>query len=242
MKTFRNSVAVVTGASSGIGQAIAANLWKQGATVCLVARNRAQLETAIADDGEGRERIHCCPMDVTRDEDARGLAANLAKRFERIDALVHCAGAFVREDWESLAVEELDRLYRTNLRAPVVLTQAFLPALRASKGQVVFMNSSAGRTAGARTGAYSATKHALRAFADSLRNELNPLGVRVISVYPGRTATAMQRLVCTLEGTEYRPEFLLSPEDVASTVVHAMALPESAEVTDLYIRPMTKAN
>jgi NADP-dependent 3-hydroxy acid dehydrogenase YdfG len=87
---------------------------------------------------------------------------------------------------------------------------------------------------------YAATKHALKAIADSLREEVNAEGLRVLSVYPGRTASPMQAAVHEMEGRAYHPERLMQPEDVAAVVINALSLPRSAEVTDIYIRPLLK--
>jgi NADP-dependent 3-hydroxy acid dehydrogenase YdfG len=91
-------------------------------------------------------------------------------------------------------------------------------------------------------GQYGAMKHALKAIADSLRAEVNPKGIRVLSVYLGRTATPMQADIHREEGKIYRPEALLQPCDVASTIIHAITLPRTAEITDISIRPMKKLN
>jgi NADP-dependent 3-hydroxy acid dehydrogenase YdfG len=139
------------------------------------------------------------------------------------------------------SVEELDALYRTNVRGPYALTQALLPMLVARRGQIVFINSSVGLAARAGVGAYAASKHALKAIADSLRAEVNPLGVRVISVYPGRTATPQQEKIYEQEGRPYQPDLLLQPEDIAKTVLNALTIPRTAEVTDIHIRPMQKS-
>jgi NADP-dependent 3-hydroxy acid dehydrogenase YdfG len=107
---------------------------------------------------------------------------------------------------------------------------------------VVFVNSSAGfHPARAGWAAYSASKHALRALADGLRDEVNRQGVRVITIFPGRTATAMQEEVHRYEGRDYDPERFLQPRDVAAAVLSSLALPRTAEVTDLHIRPMQGA-
>jgi NAD(P)-dependent dehydrogenase (short-subunit alcohol dehydrogenase family) len=180
------------------------------------------------------------PVDITRDEELLNFAREIQDEYARIDALVHSAGAFAYGAWESISLEDLDLLYKTNLRAPILLTQVLLPGLKTGRGQIVFINSTAGRIARGKVGAYSATKHGLHAFADSLREEVNPAGIRVISVYPGRTATPMQDLVCRLEGSRYRPDRFLSPGDVAAAVVNAMGMSPTAEVTDLFIRSMVK--
>src|SRR5205823_14512582 len=113
-----------------------------------------------------------------------------------------------------------------------------LPMLRASRGQVVFVNSSSGIRAKPFSSQYDATKHALRALADSLRDEVNGDGIRVLSVYLGRTASEMQARIHATTNKPYRPELLLQPEDIAAIVLSALSLPRTAEVTDMHIRPM----
>ena len=103
------------------------------------------------------------------------------------------------------------------------------------------MNSSAAGSAPASHAAYAASKAGLRAFADSLRAEVNRDGIRVLSVFPGRTATAMQAAIFDAEGKAYRPELLLQPDDVAAAVIAALDLPRTAELTDLHVRPAIKS-
>jgi NADP-dependent 3-hydroxy acid dehydrogenase YdfG len=105
---------------------------------------------------------------------------------------------------------------------------------------VVFVNSSAALSARANVGQYAATKHALKAVADSLREEVNAAGVRVLSLFVGRTATRMQAELHAVEGKAYDPESLIQPEDVAALAVHALALPSTVEVTDIVLRPLRK--
>jgi len=133
-------------------------------------------------------------------------------------------------------------LYRTNVRLPFLLTQALLPFLKAKQGQIVFVNSSQGLHAQANTGPYAATKHALKGLADSLRDEVNTDGVRVLSIYPGRTATPLVKALFELEGRPYRPEVLLQTEDIAQTVLNALLLARTAEITNLEIRAGFKSN
>jgi short-subunit dehydrogenase len=137
-------------------------------------------------------------------------------------------------------VEDFDQQYRINVRAPYVLTQALLPMLRSRPGQIVFINSSVGLRAKANVGQYAATKHALKAIADSLRDEVNKEGIRVLSVFLGRTATPMQAAIHEMEGRAYHAERLMQSDDVAAMVINALNLPRSAEVTDISIRPLRK--
>ena len=102
------------------------------------------------------------------------------------------------------------------------------------------MNSTAGLTARANVSQYAATKHALKAVADSLREEVNADGVRVLSLFLGRTASAMQEFVHDVEGKPYRPDRLIQPDDVAAMILHALSLPHTAEVTEIRMRPLAK--
>lgn len=238
MTLLDDQVAVVTGAGSGIGKALAHALAAQGATVVLVGRRSGALEAVRANLGGGGSTARVYPADLTRDEDLRNLATTLMQECGPIDLLLHSAGVIQRGEWARTAPEDFDEQYRTNCRGPFLLTQLLLPALRQQRGQIVFINSSAGVTARAGVGPYAASKHALAALADSLRDEINRDGIRVLSVYCGRTATPMQQRVHELEGRPYVPERLLQAEDVAHIVVTALGLPRTAEVTDIHIRPM----
>ena len=236
---LQDRTCVVTGASSGIGRAIAIALASAGATVCGVARRGNELEvTASRANGNGRFALY--EADLGAEGEPERLAKALLSRGGVVDALVHSAGTISIGDLETASVRDLDRQYSVNVRAPYLLTQALLPALRASRGQIVFINSTVGLTARANVAQYAATKHALKAIADSLREEINPQGVRVVSVYPGRTATPLQATIHEIEGKAYAPDRLMQPEDVASVVLNALTLPRTTEVTDLMVRPMLK--
>jgi NADP-dependent 3-hydroxy acid dehydrogenase YdfG len=233
-------LAVVTGASSGIGRAIALRLARHQVEICAVGRNPAGLaETVTA--VRPWSNITEFRLDLTAEGNLDLLLRHLAE-IGKLDILIHCAGVIHQGLMEHARVEDLDLQYATNVRAPYRLTQRLLPLLTAAHGQVVFINSSLGMTAKRpAVGQYAATKHALRAIADSLRAEMNPKGVRVLSVYVGRTATPMQEILYEQEGKVYHPEVLLQPEDIASVVIQALRLPSTAEVTDINIRPMRRS-
>lgn len=238
-QSLRGKVAVVTGATGGVGAAIALALARKGATVFAVGRNHEALDCTLAAVRRYSDGV-ACAVDLTVEEQVRELRSSL-EAAGRTDILVHSAGAFQQNLISDARLEDLDRLYAINVRAPYLLTQQLLSLLISARGQIVFINSSAGLTSRRpEIGQYAATKHALRGIADSLREELNPKGVRVLCVYLGRTATAMQQAAMQAEGKEYVPERLLQPEDVASTIVHALELPPTAEVTDINIRSMYK--
>jgi NAD(P)-dependent dehydrogenase (short-subunit alcohol dehydrogenase family) len=238
MGELTNRVALVTGASGGIGSAVALALAEEGAHLLLSGRDAARLE-AIAERARPlAPRVEVAAADLAEDEAVRGLAAKVEELFHGLDMLVHATGAFRGGAVAASPVEDLDLQVRINLRLPYLLTQLLLPALRERQGQVVFVNSTAGMTAHGKWASYAASKHGLKALADSLREEVNRDGVRVLSVFPGRTASPMQEEVKRWEGKPYEPERLLQPADVAAMIVQALKLPRTAEVTNLQMRPM----
>ena len=237
----RNQTSIITGATSGIGKAIALSLAATGMTLGLVGRDASRLEAVSSQVRDHSVRVESFRADLCSEENIRRVASDLQRRFGELDVLIHSAGIFHMGTISQVSVHELDALYQINVRAPYILTQALLPMLSVRRGQVVFINSSAGLMARAGVGAYAASKHALKAIADSLREEVNDLGVRVITVYPGRTATPLQKKIREQEGARYTPDLLLQPEDVAKAVVNALEMPHTAEVTDIHIRPMHKS-
>lgn len=241
MSSLKGQVAVITGSSSGIGKSIALELSKIEVQLCLLGRNPERLEVVAEMARKNSPLVKCYCVDLTKDEDVQKLPKKIGMDFEKIHMLVHSAGVIFLGKLEFSSVKDFDWQYKTNVRAPFLLTQTLLPMLRSGKGQIVFINSSAGLKAGVNNGQYAATKSALKAIADSFRNELNIEGIRVLSVYPGKTATAMQKAVFKMEGKEYKPEYLLQSENVAATVINALRMPRSAEITNIHIRPFLKS-
>ena len=231
---------VVTGASSGIGKGLALALAERGDLVLALGRSTERLER-LASSAEGLAG-RVVPVEAALEREAQIATASerILAETQEIDVLAHSAGAIALGSFESLEPSTLDELYRVNLRAPFTLTRELLAALKAARGQIVFINSSAGLRASAENALYAATKHGLKALADGLRDEVNAEGVRVISVYPGRTATPMQRSVHAHEGRVYRSELLLQPADVVDVILAALAHPATGEVTDVSVRPMRK--
>ncbi len=234
-------IAVITGASGGIGRAVAAALAARGLRPCLAGRDLERLQRVADELAALGARTSLVRADLGSDEGIRGLVASV-EALGRVDVLFHGAGALRLGDVMAAGWDDLDELYRVNVRAPYLLTKALLPLLVASRGQIVFVNSSAAMRAGETNGIYAATKAALMSLAGSIRDRVNPLGVRVLSVFPGRTATPMQEQVVAFEGSQYDPASLLQPSDVADVVVHALMMPRSAEITDVMVRPMNKAS
>ncbi len=241
METLAGQIAVITGASSGIGKAIALCLAEQGLTLCLIGRDLTSLELVATRARKSSPRIHTYQADLTKDEDLKSLVEGIRDDVPCINILVHCAGVLTAGRIETADVTDFDSQYCSNVRAPYALTKGLLSMLTSCSGQIVMMNSSIWQQARAGLSQYAATKYALKAFTDSLRDEVNGDGVRVLSMFLGRTATPMQANLHTQQGASYHPELLIQPEDVACTLLSLLALPHTSEVTDIHIRPMRKS-
>lgn len=237
---LRHKVAILTGASGGVGQTLASALAQQQAALALIGRNQRNLEDVAAKLSPATT-VKSYRADLACEQQIEAAAAAVIKDFPTADILIHAAGITTLGSVESSSKEDLDSNYHVNVRAPYLLTRALLPRLKQSKGQIVFLNSTAGLQARAELTQYAASKHALKALADGLRDEVNASGVRVLSLFLGRTATPMQAWTCKQEGREYHPELLIQPEDVASVVINALLLPRTAEVTEIRMRPLAKS-
>jgi short-subunit dehydrogenase len=225
---------LITGASSGIGAAIAAALAEPMWRLILVGRDEASLESVAKQARRSGAVAEVRTVDLTRDDELRALREFAP---DRLDVLIHSAGTAELGSIDTLDLDAFDRQLRLNLRAPLLLTQALLPKLRQARGLVVFVNSGSGLRAKAGWGGYAASKFALRAIADALREEEQDSGVRVTSLYPGRTDTPMQRAVRRQEGGPYQADSYLRAEEVARMVAEVVRLPASATVPDLPVRP-----
>ena len=241
MAGLKNKIAVVTGASGGIGESIAYALARNRVDLCLLGRDESKLERLSGRLGKIHSEVQTYVCDFASADNIHSVAKKINSDFRAIDILVHSAGSLMLKSLEEITEAEFDLEFAVNTRAPFLLTKLLLPAIKNRKGQIVFLNSSiAQQKARANLSIYAGSKYALRAIADSLREEVNASEVRVLSVYPGRTATAMQEDIFKFENREYRKNQLLQPEDIAQSVIDALALPRTAEITDISIRPFKK--
>lgn len=220
--------ALITGAGGGIGSAIATALAPTH-TLLLTGRPSARLE-AVAE----RLGAIAWPLDLT-DPDSIAAVAAASETVGELDVLVHNAGVSMPGHIAQTAAAQWRATFEVNVFGAVALTLALLPVLRAGGAQVVFINSGSGRRVSPGMAAYSASKFALRAFADSLRDDEPAL--RVTTVYPGRTDTAMQRDLVAFEGGEYNPDRFLRPETVAAVVADVVATPPDGHLHEVVVRP-----
>ncbi|KAA1431251.1 SDR family oxidoreductase [Mycolicibacter arupensis] len=217
--------ALITGAGGGIGSAIATALAPTH-TLLLAGRPSARLDAVAEQLG-----ATTWPLDLA-DADEIESATEIV---DELDVLVHNAGVMLPGAAGESYVEEWRATFEVNVFGAVALTLALLPALRQARGHVVFINSGAGQRVSPGMASYSASKFALRAFADSLRSDEPSL--RVTTVYPGRVDTEMQHDLVAYEGGEYDPSRFLRPETVAEVVAAALRTPAEAQLQEVVVRP-----
>lgn len=227
---------VITGAGSGIGALLATRLHERGDQLVLIAR----------DDARAADLAGTFPGSVVLVADLLhpetiAAAVEAAELPEGIDSVIHAAGIVELGHVSTLPLEAWTSQLAVNLVAPAELTRALLPRVRAARGQILFVNSGAGLTAHPDWAAYAASKHGLKALADALRGEEAPHGVRVTSVYPGRTATPMQETVHAQEGADYDAARWIDPASVVTAILTALDLPRDAVISDLSVRPGPRA-
>jgi NADP-dependent 3-hydroxy acid dehydrogenase YdfG len=217
--------AMITGAAGGLGSAIATALAPTHA-LFLAGRPSDRLDAVAEEFG-----ATTWPIDLADTDELPAVVEPIVE----LDVLIHNAGVAYPGRVAESTVDEWRTTMEVNVVGAVALTLALLPALRAAEGHVVFINSGAGINASPGLASYSASKFALRGFADSLRNDEPSL--RVTSVHPGRIATEMQEGLIAYEGGDYDPSRFLSPESVAQVVADAVHAPPDAHIHEVIVRP-----
>jgi short-subunit dehydrogenase len=221
---------LLTGAGSGIGAAVARALHERGDELVLLARDEARAAELTSRFAGARTMV----VDLA-DPEAADRVSGLP---QRLDSVLQVAGIVELAPVAELDTHHLREQLDVNLVSPALLTRACLPAVRATGGTVVFVNSSAGLAAGSSWAAYAASKFGLRALADALRAEEMANGVRVTTVFPSRTATPMQEKVHEQEGRTYDSSLWISPDTVAATILHVLDLPRDATIPEVSVRPL----
>ena len=246
-KRLEGTVALVTGASSGIGEATAVALAEEGATVALVARRRDRLE-ALAERIGGAGKALVIEADITDQAQAERAVATTVSELGRLDTLVNNAGVMLLGPIVGAPVEEWQRMVNLNVLGLLYCTHAALPHLLAaaegeprSVADIVNVSSVAGRVARLNSGVYNATKHGVGAFSESLRQEVTTRHVRVTLIEPGATATELafhnrpeilEGMAQTFGGIE-----IMQAEDIAESIRYAVTQPRRVAVNEILIRP-----
>ena len=220
-------VALVTGASRGIGRAVASAYVREGARVLICARNESELNRAVADMARGDGEIAGFSGDVSRVEDVRRMVHMAVRRFGGIHILVNNAGILgPRVTVAEYPLEDWQEVIRINLTGPFVVTQEVLQVMMpGGQGSIINVSSGVGRFGKARWGAYAVSKFGVEGFTQVLAEELKETGVRVNCVNPGATRTAMR--ACAFPAED--PNTLPAPEDITDVFVY-LASDESAGI------------
>jgi NAD(P)-dependent dehydrogenase (short-subunit alcohol dehydrogenase family) len=232
---------LITGTRRGIGRALARRLTEDGHRVYGIvrpARSAEEQRAAGPEPGEpagGPTLAGQVELDLTDFAGYPAALRPLLAELPELDGLVHCAGVVRPGPLVSTEPADFTDQFAVNVLAAAELIRAWLPALRAASATVVLVNSGSGLNARPPLSSYGVSKFALRGYADALRQE-EP-GIRVCSLYPGRTATDMQRMVRTAEAGEYVQQDYLRPDTVAAVIASVLSLPADATITDLTLRP-----
>jgi 3-oxoacyl-[acyl-carrier protein] reductase len=229
------ATALVTGATEGIGRAIAFSLGRAGYAVGVCARTPSRLRTVLEELAAAGIRAAGHPGDVGVESDARAIVAQVTAALGPIDVLVNNAGVAILKPFEQLTLDEWDTTMATNVRSLFLVTREVLPGMRARQhGSIVNIASLAGRSGFTGGVAYTASKHATLGFSRALMLEVRKENIRVIAICPGSVDTSLIRNQSALSPNIDR---ILQPQDVADTVLAALALPERATVSELDVRP-----
>ena len=241
-RLLEGRVALVTGASSGIGEATAVALARQGAAVAVGARRADRLGDLVGRIEADGGRAVALDLDVTDEAQCRAAVQGTVDALGGLDVLVNNAGVMLLGPIEDADTEDWRRMITTNVLGLMYMTHAALPHLLQRKGDVVNVSSVAGRTARSGAGVYNASKWGVGAFSESLRQEVTGRGVRVVLVEPGAVATELTDHITHPGAKEQIQGFIeqmrpLRPEDIANAVVYAVSQPPYVSVNEVLIRP-----
>lgn len=225
-----SELALVTGASKGIGRSVAIKLSKLGLKIFATARNISELENLKKEIEKQSGICTIYPAELTNENELDNLLKVILSEKEKIGLLVHCAGYTRVCAVEKMPFSEWKKTIDINLTSPFQLTQKCLPKL-ATNAHIFFINSVAGNDTFSEWSAYCASKWGLRAFADTLRKELAPRGIKVTSIYPSSVDTPMQDKI----PFNWDRSKMLSPNDVASVLVNCYQQPPHVQIKDIHL-------
>jgi len=241
-------VALVTGASSGIGEATALALAEAGASVAVAARRTDKLDELVKKiEGMGGKAF-AVTADVSDENQARDMVTAANAEFGRVDILVNNAGVMLLGPIGGADTEEWRRMLGINVLGLMYATHAALPLMKAQgSGHIVNISSVAGRTVSMGVGVYNASKWGVGAFSESLRQEVSKDKIRITIIEPGAVATELTQHVTNPEVQErvqkmYNEITTLESEDIAAAIIYAVTQPDRVNVNEILIRPTEQVN
>ena len=239
---IEGKVVVITGASSGLGEATARLLSGQGASVVLGARRVERLQTLAAELTASGGKALAVATDVTRCEQVKRLVDAAVQTYGRIDVMINNAGLMPQSPLERLKIEEWDRTIDVNIKGVLYGIAAALPHMKQQKtGHIINVSSVAGHKVGPGFAVYAATKHSVRALSEGLRQEVKPYNIRTTVISPGAVATELPNSVTEPDIAErihkFYKEIAIPAESFARAVAFAMSQPEDVDVNEILFRP-----
>jgi NADP-dependent 3-hydroxy acid dehydrogenase YdfG len=239
---IEGKIVVITGASSGLGEATARLLSAQGASVVLGARRIDRLR-AMADELSRRGgKAFAVPTDVIQRDQVKRLVDAAVQTYGRIDVMINNAGLMPQALLERLKIDEWDLMIDVNIKGVLYGIAAALPHMKQQKaGHFINVSSVAGHRVGPGFAVYAATKHAVRALSEGLRQEVKPYNIRTTVISPGAVATELPNTVTDPQAAEriqkFYAEVAIPAESFARTVAFAMSQPEEVDVNEILFRP-----
>ena len=243
-KVLAGKVVVITGASMGIGEAIAKTFVECGAQVVLLSRDSGRLEAARARIGHAEQTL-ALACDVRHREEIDRVVGLTMHHFQKIDIWVNNAGHGILDGVATVNMADVRETFETNLFGAMEAMQGVIPIMKQQRsGTIINISSTAGRRAAALFNAYSASKFALTAMTEAMRQEVGRHGIRVCIIEPGATTTEVSEGVADPTYRKFIHEHVtkegaMKPEDVAGAIVFVASLPPRANVSQLLIRPTT---
>jgi 3-oxoacyl-[acyl-carrier protein] reductase len=229
----KNSVAVVTGGSRGIGRAIAERLLEEGASVAICGLRQKSVDDAVS-ALSARGNVFGMAADISRLDQVREFVAAAVQRFGAIHILVNNAGAGVFRSVAELSPEEWNQMIGLNLTGAYHCCHEILPIMRqAGRGDVINMSSLAGKNAFAGGAGYNASKFGLNGFSEAMMLDYRNDGIRVTTIMPGSVDTAFGGSATGDEKNAWK----IAPHDIAETVVNVLAMPRRTTISEIHLRP-----
>jgi NADP-dependent 3-hydroxy acid dehydrogenase YdfG len=234
-------VVVITGASSGLGEATARLLSAQGATVVLGARRVERLQS-LAAELNGSGKALAVATDVTDRSQVQRLVDAAVQAYGRVDVMIHNAGVMPRAPLERRTIDDWERTIDINIKGVLYGIAAALPYMQAQKaGHMIFVSSVAGHKVSPENAVYAASKHAVRVIAEGLRQEVKPYNIRTTVISPGAVATELPDSITELDIAanihKFYAEIAIPAESFARAVVFAMSQPEDVDINEILYRP-----
>ena len=239
---IQGKVVVITGASSGLGEATARDLSAQGAAVVLGARRADRIE-ALADELTRRGgKALAVPTDVIHSEQVKKLVDGAVQAYGRIDVMINNAGLMPQSPLERLRIDEWDRMIDVNIKGVLYGIAAALPYMKQQKsGHIINVSSVAGHKVRAGGAVYAATKHAVLALSEGLRQEVKPYNIRTTVISPGAVATELPNTISEPDVAEsfqkFYEEFAIPADSFARAIAFAISQPEDVDVNEILFRP-----